>query len=128
MKLTEMASLLGKGYKVEDLKELATIAATTPEALEMAKTGAKVSDIKDLIAMADAGEDKTGTTPPDPEQGKDDPTPDYKQLYDNLKKKSEELEAQVSKLQEDNTRKNTDGGNVQKDPEDILADIMKDYT
>lgn len=127
MKITEMASLLGKGYKVEDIKELATIAATTPEALEMAKTGAKVSDIKDLIALADAGNAKPDVNTPDPEQGESDPTPDYQKLYEDLKKESEDLKQTVSKLQEDNTRKDN-GGNVQKDPEDILADIMKNFT
>ena len=127
MKITEIASLIGKGYKVEEVKELATIAATTPEALEMAKAGAKVADIKELISMADAGDDKKpDVTSPDPETGKNDPTPDYKQLYDELKKESEELKATVSKLQNDNTRKNNEGNDDQKKPEDVLADIMKD--
>lgn len=127
MKITEIASLIGKGYKVEEVKELATIAATTPEALEMAKAGAKVADIKELISMADAGDDKKpDANTPDPETGKRDPTPDYKQLYDELKKESEELKATVSKLQNNNTRKNNEGNEEQKKPEDILADIMKD--
>ena len=124
MKITEIASLIGKGYKVEEVKELATIAATTPEALEMAKTGAKVSDIKELIALADAGdESKPDANTPDPEAGKKDQTPDYQKMYEELKKESEELKAKVSKLQEDNTHKNNEG--EEKKPEDILSDIMK---
>ena len=126
MKITEIASLIGKGYKVEEVKELATIAATTPEALEMAKAGAKVADIKELIQMADAGEGKPDATTPDPEPGKSDPSPDYQKMYEELKKESEELKATVSKLQEDNTRKNNEGNEDKKEPEDILADIMKD--
>ena len=124
MKITEIASLIGKGYKVDEVKELATIAATTPEALEMAKTGAKVSDIKELIALADAGdESKPDANTPDPEAGKKDQTPDYQKMYEELKKESEELKAKVSKLQEDNTHKNNEG--EEKKPEDILSDIMK---
>lgn len=128
MKVTEIASLLGKGYKVEEIKELASISATTPEALEMAKTGAKVSDIKELIALADAGDTTPGTPSPDPEPGHDDPTPDYKAMYEELKQQSDELKATVSKLQNDNTHKNNGGSFDAKEPSDILGEIMKDFT
>ena len=128
MKVTEIASLLGKGYKVEEIKELASISATTPEALEMAKTGAKVSDIKELIALADAGDTKPGTTSPDPEPDHDDPTPDYKAMYEELKQQSDELKATVSKLQNDNTHKNNGGSFDAKEPSDILGEIMRDFT
>ena len=128
MKVTEIASLLGKGYKVEEIKELASISATTPEALEMAKTGAKVSDIKELIALADAGDTTPGTPSPDPEPVHDDPTPDYKAMYEELKQQSDELKATVSKLQNDNTHRNNGGSFDAKEPSDILGEIMKDFT
>lgn len=128
MKITEIASLLGKGYSVTDIKELAEISATTPEVLEMAKTGAKVSDLKDLIALADSGKDEPGTTPPDPEQKKDPSTPDLKTQIETLQKENSELKATVGKIQKENAAKDNSGGNKPADPEDILADIMKSHT
>lgn len=128
MKITEIASLVTKGFSVSDIKELAEMSATTPEVLEMAKTGAKVSDIKDLIALADSGKDEPGTIPPDPEQEKDPSTPDLKTQIENLQKENSELKATVSKIQKENARMDHSGDNKPIDPMDTLADIFKDVT
>ena len=128
MKITEIASLVTKGFSVSDIKELAEMSATTPEVLEMAKTGAKVSDIKDLVALADSGKDEPGTPSPDPEQKKDPSTPDLEAQIENLQKENSELKATVSKIQKENARQDHSGDNKPIDPMDTLAEIFKDVT
>ena len=124
MKITEIASLLGKGYKVDEIKELATMSAETPEVLEMAKSGAKISDIKELITLADPDNKDDQGHGKGQETDESDQTPDYKALYEDLKKKADDLQQTVSKIQEDNARKDNSGNKEEKSPEDILGDIM----
>lgn len=128
MKITEIASLLGKGYNVAEIKELAEISATTPEVLEMAKTGTKVSDLKDLIALADSGQDEPGTPPPDPDAGKDDPDADLKTQIETLTKENEDLRKTVGDIQKDNAAKDNSGGAKELDIIDTLNNMMKECT
>lgn len=126
MKISEMLTLATKGYSAADIKAVAELSKETPEVLELAKTGLKVSDLNDLVALADAGEAEPDTKGASQEPGESDPTPDYKTLYEDQKKKIEELEATVSKIQKDNARK--DNSDHVEDPADVLADIMKECT
>lgn len=127
MKISEMLTLATKGYSAADIKAVAELSKETPEVLELAKTGLKVSDLNDLVALADAGETEPDTKGASQEPGESDPTPDYKALYEDQKKKIEDLEATVSKIQKDNTRQDI-SGNTKSDPVDVLADIMKECT
>ena len=126
MKISEMLTLATKGYTAADIKAVAELSKETPEILELAKTGLKVSDLNDLVALADAGEPEPDTKGASQEQGESDSTPDYKALYEDQQKKISELEATVSKIQKDNTRK--DNSDHVEDPTDVLADIMKECT
>lgn len=125
MKITEIGTLLTKGYSVGDIKELAEMSADTPEVLEMAKTGTKLSDIKELIALADSGDDTAGTTPPDPDAGKD-PEADLKTQNENLKKENEELRKTVGDIQKDNAAKDLSGGVKETDIIDTLNTMLKE--
>lgn len=126
MKISEMLTLATKGYSAADIKAVAELSKETPEILELAKTGLKVSDLNELVALADAGEAEPDTKGAGQEPGESDRTPDYKTLYEDQKKKIEDLEATVSKIQEDNARK--DISDKAEDPTDVLANIMKECT
>ena len=126
MKISEMLTLATKGYSAADIKADAELSKETPEVLELAKTGLKVSDLNELVALADAGEAEPDTKGAGQEPDESDSTPDYKALYEEQKKKITELEATVSKIQKDNARK--DNSEHVEDSTDVLADIMKECT
>lgn len=127
MKITEIGTLLTKGYSVGDIKELAEMYATTPEVLEMAKTGTKLTDIKELIALADSGDDAAGTTPPDHDSGSD-PDADLKTQIENLKNENEDLRKTVGDIQKENASKDNSGNVKELDIIDTLNAMMKECT
>ena len=126
MKITDMLALATKGYSVEDIKSVNELAKNTPEVLELAKTGLKVSDLNALVELADAGEPE----PDAKKQGSEDPesaeTPDYKALYEEEKKKAEELKTTVSKIQKDNASKDLSGDVKEVDIIDTLNTMLKE--
>ena len=125
MKISEMLTLATKGYSAADIKAVAELSKDTPEILELAKTGLKVSDLNDLVALADAGDTEPDTKTPSQEPGESDQTPDYKTLYEDQKKKIKDLEATVSKIQNDNAARDNSGKQPEeKSVDEVLADIM----
>ena len=128
MKISEMLTLATKGYSAADIKAVAELSKDTPEILELAKTGLKVSDLNDLVAMADAGDSEPDTKTPSQETGESDQTPDYKTLYEDQKKKIEDLEATVSKIQKSNAETDVSGDQKIPDIIDTLSEMMKDCT
>ena len=121
MTLKDMGTLLVKGTSVSDIKELQELSKANPEVIEIAKTGASLQDIKELITLA--GPEPQGNDDPNPEPDESDRTPDYKKLYEDEQQKSKELEQKVLDIQKENSRKDN-SGNQPKD-EDILLDILK---
>ena len=128
MKISEMLTLATKGYSAADIKTVAELSKDTPEILELAKTGLKVSDLNDLVALADAGDSEPDTKTPSQETGESDQTPDYKKLYEDQKKKIEDLESTVSKIQKSNAEKDVSGDQKAPDIIDTLSEMMKDCT
>lgn len=128
MKISEMLTLATKGYSAADIKTVAELSKDTPEILELAKTGLKVSDLNDLVALADAGDSEPDTKTPSQEPDESDQTPDYKKLYEDQKKKIEDLELTVSKIQKSNTEKDVSGDQKTPDIIDTLSEMMKDCT
>lgn len=128
MKITDMLALATKGYSVEDIKSVNELSKNTPEVLELAKTGLKVSDLNALVELADAGEPE----PDAKKHGSEDPesaeTPDYKALYEEEKKKAEELQTTVSKIQKDNAGKNVAGNKQEPDIIDTITTMLNECT
>ena len=128
MKITDMLALATKGYSVEDIKSVNELAKNTPEVLELAKTGLKVSDLNDLVALADAGDTKPDTKTQGSEDPESEETPDFKALYEAEKKKSAELENTVSKIQKENAGKDVSGDKQEPDIIDTLSTMLKECT
>lgn len=123
MKFTDSAALLIKGYTLDEIKEINELSKTNPEVIEVSKTGAKLTDIKTLLSLADA-EDNSGEAP-GPDTGNNDQTadpPDYRKLLEEEKKKTAELEQKVSDIQKENNRRDLSG--KQQEEPDIFEDIM----
>lgn len=119
MKLGEMIGLAVSGYTASDIKELAELQKENPDIIKLTKTGAKMSDIKDLLAMADAEE--TPANNAGQEQDESDPTPDYRKMYEDQKAELEKLKSTVYEIQKRNASEDISGSAADKDP---LADFM----
>ena len=77
------------------------------ETLSLLAAGYKKKDIEALAAIDEEQEKEEAPAPaPVPEQPKNEKQendePDYKALYEELKKKNEESQAKITKLQQDN--------------------------
>lgn len=123
MNFAEVVKLSTNGYKVAEINELKGITKEKPEALTLALNGNSLSDVKELISLTD-GEEVKITEPPAADPGKSDPEPDYKNLYEELKKKSEDQEKTIKEIQKQNQ---TTPGPAPRSEEDELSDIVKAF-
>ena len=123
MTITEILKLSASGYKVSEINELKGIVKDNPDALQLALNGNSFSDVKELLTLADS-EDGTKPEEPKPESGERDPEPDYKSMYEELKKKSDDMESTIKKIQEDNARK---PGTPLPSEEDVLTEIVTSF-
>jgi len=119
MKFSEMVGLAVSGYSAGDIKELAEMQKENPDVIKFTKSGAKLSEIKDLMAMADAEETPAKSAGQEP--GESVPTPDYQKLYEDQKAEIEKLKGTVSDIQKKNASEDISGSAADKDP---LADFM----
>ena len=124
MKWNEVVSLTVAGYSAADIKEIKSLEKDRPEIIKMAKAGAKLKDIKELIEMSDPEDDNSGNSD-DQEPGERDQTPDYKKLYEEQSKEIDELKATVSKIQKQNASEDHSGDQKEADDLDIFADLLK---
>ena len=124
MKTGELLKLITLGYKAADLKELNELSKEKPEALQIALSGSNLSDTKDYLSLIS---DEEGTKPePEVKEPPESVTePDYKSMYEELKKKSDEQEEQIKQIQNQNQRQDQ-SGNKPTD-EDILKDIVSSF-
>ena len=122
MKIGDIIKLSLGGYDTQSIKELGELSKESPEIVDLAKTGKKLPEIKELLSMVDAEETPAKNTAPEPDES--DPTPDYKKMYEEQKTKVEELAATVSKIQHDNAGKDISSGNEEKDPFETIAGII----
>ena len=122
MNVGDIIKLSLGGYDTQALKELREIAKGSPEVVDLAKTGKKLPEIKELLSMADSDENTGKSAGQD--AGESDQNTDYKKLYEEQKTKIEELTATVSKIQHDNAGKDISSPKEEKDPFDMIAGIL----
>ena len=123
MNIAEIVKLTAAGYKVSEITELKGMEKDNPEALNLALNGNSFSDVKDLLALADA-EEVNPTEAPDPAPGERDPEPDYKSMYEELKKKSDTLENTIKEIQKSNQ---STPGDPQKTDEEIITELVQSF-
>lgn len=123
MKFTEIVKLATNGYKTAEIDELKALAIDNPEVLTLALNGNSLSDVKELLTLTDSEE---GPKPEEPaaDPGEKDPEPDYKSLYEELKKKSEDQEATIKEIQ---LKNQTTPGPALPTEDQELQDIVKAF-
>ena len=123
MNFAEMVKLSTAGYKVSEINELKDIAKEKPDALTLALNGTSFSDVKELISLADTEE---GPKPevPAADPGESDPEPDYKSLYEELKKESDTMKNTIKEIQKENQRT---PGPAQPTEEEELTRIVRQF-
>lgn len=124
MKWNEIVGLSVAGYSAAEIKEIKSLEKDHPEIIKMAKAGAKLKDIKELIEMSDPEDDNSGNSDGQ-EPDESVPTPDYKKLYEEQSKEIDELKATVSKIQKQNASEDHSGDQKEVDDLDIFADLLK---
>lgn len=127
MKTGEVLKLITLGYKPVDLKELNELSKDKPDAIQIALSGSNLSDVKDYLSLIS---DEDGQELPDPEPEDSKPaeseqTPDYKSMYEELKKKFDAQEVQIKEIQNQNQRQDQSGS--KQSDEDILIDIVSSF-
>ena len=106
--------------------------------IELAKQGYKPSDIKELLNLSipepvpGEGAQKTeDAKPPQVKpEGNDagvDDSDNYKQMYEDLKAKNEELEKSLKDAQKSNTSKDVSGNEKPEDFENTLNEWVKSF-
>lgn len=122
MKMTDALALALKGCSAEEIKEIKELEKTSPEVLELAKSGQKLSDIKSIMALADpddgagnnAGQD-TGEKVPDADTEKD-----------KIEKENAELKDTVKQLQNEMFRKDLSGNEPkEKTIEELMHELLE---
>ena len=103
MNFAEIVKLSTNGYKVSEINELKDIAKNNPDALTLALNGTSFSDVKELLSLA-ASEEGTKPEEVKADQGESDPEPDYKSLYEELKKESDTMKNTIKEIQKENQR------------------------
>lgn len=108
--LKETLALLAAGYKKKDIEALAEIDEEIEAKAEEAPAPAPVPE-----------------QPKNEKQENDEP--DYKALYEELKKKNEETQAKITKLQQDNVHQDSAPAlEDQKNKErDALTDLVRGF-
>ena len=114
MKFTDIIELAKQGYKPSDIKELIELSKEEPkEEPKEAQTPAKEQIEEQPEEKREEVKEKEPETP-------SDDSLDYK-------KKIEELEATISKLQKENTRKNIADSDDQRSSVDVFNDAMRNF-
>lgn len=101
------------------------------DTLQLLKAGYKKKDIDALIAQdeeekkkADSDSSKVGEVPPAPSsQGKQEDTPDYKKMYEELLEKNKKTEAELTSIQSKNIQTDM-SGDAQKAKEEEKASLL----
>lgn len=118
MNITDIIALAKAGYKPSDVKEIIELASSKEESPK--------EEEKDQDKKTEQHED--GKEQPDeaPKKSTDDSSKDANAI-DRYKKKIEELEAQLQKIQSDNVHKDNKDKDNERSDEDILNDITRAF-
>ena len=120
--LKDVLSLRAAGYSKKEIEALAAV----DEENENKKQEAPAPDQKQSEAPAPAEDKKAQDDAADKESN---PEPDYKQLYEDLKKQSQESLEKLKKLQEQNIHKNMApdaAAQLEKQTDDLLS-MVRDF-
>ena len=101
------------------------------DTLQLLKAGYKKKDIDALIAQdeeekkkADSDSSKVGEVPPAPvSEGKQEDTPDYKKMYEELLEKNKKTEEELTSLQSKNIQTDM-SGDAQKAKEEERSSLL----
>ena len=110
MKITDIVALAKQGYTVADVKELLSLAETTPDpepVTEVQKTEPKES-------------------PQDTKEPQEAEAINYKELYTSATKEIESLKTQLDTAQKHNTSSNIAPLNVSTD-EEVINDLVRAF-
>lgn len=128
MELVNMLKLGTMGFKPADIKQINAAGIETDQIVELAKSGYAVSDVNELIKLAQ----EPSQTPPEeapkaqPEKPKE--TPPEKSEQDDkiakLEKALEEANSTIKKIQFDNASKDLGAGNT-KSPRELVQESLR---
>lgn len=115
--LKDTLTLLAKGYTKKDIDALAAIDEEQEAPAPDKKAPEAPAPAEDKKAQDDAADKESN------------PEPDYKQLYEDLKKQSEADKATITKLQQDNVHKNNApaAAEQKKQEADALTALVRSY-
>ena len=120
MKISEMITLIGKGYTPSDIKEISDLSKGNSDILNLAASVSNMTELNNLIALSgDEQEEETATIPQE-DAGESDQTTPEKDKDDKIA----ELEEMVRKLQNEN-RKEDLSQNTKVTDDEILNDLMQ---
>ena len=127
MELMNMLKLGTMGFKPADIKQINAAGIETDQSVELAKSGYAVSDVNELIKLAQ----EPSQTPPEetPKAQPEKPeTPPEKSEQDDkiakLEKALEEANSTIKKIQFDNASKDLGAGNT-KSPRELVQESLR---
>jgi DNA-binding transcriptional MerR regulator len=131
MELLNMVKLGTMGFKPADIKQLNASGIESEQIIELAKAGYQVTDVNELIKLAQEEpkpkpEEKPAAEPEKPAEpaGAKDELDDKQKLEDAMKQ-LEEQKAIISKLQEKNAQKDLGQPNTET-PESIFRNALRE--
>lgn len=125
--ITDAVSLMTKGYKAGEIKEIFSLSKDNEEIIELAKSAGNMSDFKSLLELIGDPEDKSDPKdePPADDQKNSDTTPEEDKEKDELKKQLEETKKQLEEAQKKNAAADISGGQKTLDEQlDEFAQIV----
>ena len=126
MNLGDTLSLVKKGYSVAEIKEISTLAESSAEIIELAKSATNFEDFTSLLEVTREPEPATPepiTPPADMPEGAA-AAPEGVKENEDFKKEIESLRAQLAQAQKQNASADLSGG-AKDDHEERLKDMMR---
>lgn len=124
MKISEMITLLGAGYKPADIKDISVLANEDSDIVTLASSVKNMDELKNLIELSKKEPDIEPEKPNDEPQEKDESKPLEDSKNQSQSEEITKLKDQIASLQEENRRRDTSGGKKESD-EDLLKSLMQ---
>ena len=125
MKISEIVSLVAKGYNPTQIKEISEKAKNNSDIITLAANSDSYENFTALCELVGTDQDDNkpdGLPPADTHEG-DEPAPENKDNgHDDLQKKIKELEEQLKAAQDTNRSKDVSGN--EPTDEDIIKDLV----
>ena len=126
MNIGDTLSLVKKGYSVAEIKEISTLAETSAEIIELAKSATNYEDFTSLLEVTREPEKEQTepTTPPADRSESEGAAPEEKKENGDYQKEIDSLRAQLQEAQKKNASADLSGG-AKYDHEERLKDMMR---